>query len=44
MPNSYWIASGQFLKAIGKLLGNAQIKLGVMKHPVSDKTEFPSGY
>ncbi len=45
MPISYWmIASGQFLKAIGKLLGNVQIKPGVMKHPVGDKTELPSGY
>jgi hypothetical protein len=25
MSNGYWIASGQFLKAIGKLLGKAQI-------------------
>ncbi len=25
MPKGYWIASGQFLEGIGKLLGNAQI-------------------
>jgi hypothetical protein len=29
MPKSYWKASGQFLKSIGKPLGNAQI------HPIS---------
>ncbi len=25
MPKGYWIAFGQFLEGIGKLLGNAQI-------------------
>jgi hypothetical protein len=25
IPKGYWKASGQFLKGIGKLLGNAQI-------------------
>jgi hypothetical protein len=25
MPKGYWKAAGQFLKGIGKLLGNAQI-------------------
>jgi hypothetical protein len=27
MPKGYWIVSGQFLEAIGKLLRNAQVEL-----------------
>jgi hypothetical protein len=43
MPEGYWKASGQFLKEIGKLLGNAPIpavshrKGGKIAQPLSAK-------